>query len=592
LLLALVSSALALTVPLRATFQEEVAPGEAPTASSALTATVALSNPTTGGAFLVAADELTVNKREASGGGRVSFAGSPADSLRTWAIYFLDASGDPLGDPEVVDMLFDAEGNGAVAARDGGAPRIAKLGVSESGARITVQDAGTLAASIGIVELGRDSSGSELTTDPDMEVMDAATYAAFQEIGLDAIVALDTYKVQLEGDLSVSGLRVATDGTIESGAELRWDLTFYDGRTTSGCASRGCEATTPGSIGAASYASAIEPIKKKRTAPQRVTLKHTDLTFDSWNAGFLFSIEGDVRDLELGASLDTFLGAEATAASDVVSLDPGGYEVEAKADDDDDDDDTGMIVDIFIDGDCEDCGDYDFTAPDSPPAWSVVAEALIEVSVLDSGGGLVGTHACTLAPTAGTVAGTSKQDVLLGECTRDSGGTEVRRLRATVGPLGISRWTVDMAGAAFAAERTLGECSRQTGCTTETVSVVGGTIELAVRGRTFLSQPIAVTATQYDLPFSFEADVDGLQGVLAIDLEDPTRPLTWTVADGVAHGWLRGEAVYSIDLDDLELAPTGMYALKGREWTAEPKLHEGGESGWVRYSKKSGEIVK
>jgi hypothetical protein len=123
------------------------------------------------------------------------------------------------------------------------------------------------------------------------------------------------------------------------------------------------------------------------------------------------------------------------------------------------------------------------------------------------------------------------------------------------------------------------------------VSVLGGTIALAVGGRTFLSHPIAVTATQYELPFHFDADVDGLDASLAIELEVPTPTLIWTVGDGVVNGWEREALVCTIRLDELDLRPTGIYALKGDDWSAEVPPRTGTD-GWVRVSKKTGEIIK
>lgn len=569
--LAFLSPALALTVPLRVTFAEEVVPGESAVASTALTATVELSNPTTGEAFSVEADELTVEKREASGRTSLSFAGDPAGSLRTWAIHFLDVNGDEIADPEIVDVLFDDNGNGAIAARDtraGGWLSAVTVSAAEAGsaagARVLVADGGARAALIGIVELTNDGDGSRLYTNPDLEVLDAGTFAAVQALGLDAVVALDTYKVQLEGDLAVTGLAVAADGTVELGAELDWDLTFYDGTAVLQCQKGGACTSTAAPSGSAWYTSPLGPVRAKKAATPRVALKPADLAFDTWGAGFSFSIEGDVRDLELAASLEARDGDFFLAASDVISLDPGGFGVDA-ANTDDDDDDTGMIVDIFIDTDCEDCGDYDYTVPNptDPPAWTAIAEQLIEVSVLDSAGGVVSTHTCTMRPTAGTQVGSAKTDTLVGACTRDVAGTEVRRLRAKVGPYGTSSWSIDMAGPAFAEVWTTRTCEKGVACGTTTVSVLGGTVELAVRGAPFLQRPLAVTSTEFDLPFSFASDVDALPAALSVALSDPDRALTWSEADGVLYGKDGDTLVHTLDLDGISLAPTGLYTLRG-----------------------------
>ncbi|MDP2305036.1 MAG: hypothetical protein Q8P18_03315 [Pseudomonadota bacterium] len=84
LLLSFVSSALALTIPVRATHTEWIFPGEAPTAGAATTAAIKVSNPTTGAGFTTSG-ELTATKREASGEGELTFAGDPADTVRSWA---------------------------------------------------------------------------------------------------------------------------------------------------------------------------------------------------------------------------------------------------------------------------------------------------------------------------------------------------------------------------------------------------------------------------------------------------------------------------------------------------------------------------
>ncbi|MDP2304747.1 MAG: hypothetical protein Q8P18_01810 [Pseudomonadota bacterium] len=583
-LVSLVLPAFALSVPLRATFTESVVPGETALASATLTATVALSNPASGTSFTVRGDELTVNKREASGGsGRaLTFAADPAGTMRTWALYYLDADGAVLGDPEVVDVLFDADGNGAVAAREDGAPRLAqlrvkthptglRLGISK-GWEMSVQDSGTDATMVGLVELRTDGEGSELVSDPDMEILDAATFATFQELGLDAILALDTYRTTLDGTVEVGGLSVDARGTVEADAELRWDLTYNEHGTYFGedCSRlREC-ASVP--VASASYLDPIGRVKTKSGAAPRVALKPADLTFDSYDAGFALSFASDVREFELSAALDAFAADTLIEGADVVTLDPGGLGVQAH---EEPDDDTGLIVDIFQDGDCECCGDYgdipswcddDNIAAGTDPLWAEIADDLVDVSVLDSSGGLVATHTCTMNPTPRTLDGSAERDVLVGECTRDTAGTDVRRVRAVVRGRRVD-WTVDLAGAAFTAERAgIGECSRADGCAAgETVTVLGGRIELSVGGRAFASEPMTVTETSFDLPFSFGTDVGGLDALLRVDLYGP-REATWSCAGGVVT-LNSGEATLaSFEGEEMELSGTGNYALK--HWNA------------------------
>lgn len=66
---------------------------------------------------------------------------------------------------------------------------------------------------------------------------------------------------------------------------------------------------------------------------------------------------------------------------DVVLIGEDGQEL---AGDDDDDDDSTPIVDIFIDTDCEDCGDYDFVVP--PPAGGNPGSVTGQLELLNSDG--------------------------------------------------------------------------------------------------------------------------------------------------------------------------------------------------------------
>jgi hypothetical protein len=564
--LCLISTALALTIPVKATLSEDVAPGERPVAGAATTATVALTNPASGATFVVSADELTANKQQAKGRGGVRFDGDPAGSVRTWAIYFLDATGAVLGDPEIATVAFDAKGTVSIAAREEGrrtADFYTGKGFESSQVpvilRVNVQDSGVEASLVGIVELTNDGSDSDLVTDADMEVLDADTFAAFQALDLDAVIALDTYKLQLEGTIEVKDLK-AVGGVVESGADLRWDVSFYSGDEI--CSRGG--GCTPVASSVSSFLAPIGTLRKSGLPP-RVTLDESDLTYDSWDAGFRFSFGGDVSDLELAASLDAWDGAKLADSSEVILLDPGIYETmvcECGLDGDSGecapcDDDDDVLVDIFQDGDCDDCGDYDFVDPTDPPSWVFLADELVEVAVYDSGGGFVSGHTCTLAPTAKTRQGGGRS-VLIGECTRDDAGTEVRRLRARIDDKGVIDLRLELAGEALAGRRA-GTCDARGNCTADT-TVLGGYVEVTIDDTIVSKGRMYVTETGYSLPFAFADDVEGLDLELTTMLTDPSHPkLTWDVKEDVLYGTEGGKEVYAIDLDPLSVEPTGLY---------------------------------
>lgn len=593
--LSLAFPALALTVPVSAILTDEINANGTEGFRQTVTGTVAVSNPATGAVYTVGTDELTVNKREASGRGEMSFAGDPAGTIRTWALYYLDANGEVLGDPEVVDMLFDDSGNGAIAARDGvtGAVIALKVGAGIYGnsVSIQVQDSGVDATLIGIIELAHE--GPALATDADMTVLDVNTFAAFQELGLDAVVALDSRSITLQGDVSVTGLSVASNGTVEGGADLRWDVTLYDPTVTGGCMLKWCDAPTLIPLATVSYVEAIGAVKKKSGQPAAVKLQPADVTDDSWDLAMGILMDGDFRDLAIGASLD-FLGV---TGSDIVTLDPGGFGVTWEADtcgqgrhwcveqgvgschDD-------HIVDIFQDGDCEECGDYDFVNPEDPPAWVFLADEFIEVAVYDSAGGFVASHICTISPTAATLAGTNENDTLVGECTRDMAGTEVRRFKITTNGWDTSVegartvvFDVEMAGAAFTGERTAGECTKLGGCATGRVSVLGGTIALSSDGVEVHRAPIAVEETEFHLPFSFASDVSGMTGDLVLDFADSTQELTWVAYDDGIRGYAGDVLVREIGFADVDVVRNqkqfrcGAFSATGSVMTTQCTTH-------------------
>lgn len=563
--LCLISTALALTIPVKATFSEQVDPGERPLAGAATTASVALSDPTTGAVFKVSADELTANKRQAKGKGGVRFTGDPADSIRTWAVYFLDATGAVLGEPEYATVAFDAKGTASIAAREG--RRVGDFYTTKGfeGSQVPIllrvgaQDDGAEAAMIGIVELRNDGTDNDLVSDADMDILDADTYAAFLELDLDVIVALDTYKLQLEGTVEVEGLTVK-DGVVEAGADLRWDVSFYAGDEI--CSREG--GCTPIASSVSSYLAPVGKVKKSGVAT-RVALDDGDLTFDSWDAGYLVSIGGDVSDLEIAARLDAWDGAELAGSSEVILLDPGIYETQvcecgpdgdsgecAPCDDDDD-----LIVDIFQDGDCDDCGDFDFVDPTDPPDWVFLADELVEVAVYDSGDGFVSGHTCTLSPTAMTRED-GDRGVLIGECTRDDAGVEVRRLRVKIDADGVVDVALELGGSALAG-RSGGACESRVGCAADT-TVLGGHVEVTIGDVPALTGRMYVTETGFSLPFAFADDVEGFDLALTTIWTDPSYPkLDWSVTDDVLYGIEGEKAVYTLDLDQVGFEATGRY---------------------------------
>ncbi len=439
--------------------------------------------------------------------------------------------GNELGNPEVVDVSFDDLGNGTVAAR-GASSRLASLVVKaskstlgqDSVTKVAVQDSGADAAYLGIQELTNSASGSDLKTNPDLTVMDAAIFAAFQDLTLDTIIALDTYTMQLEGSLNVSGLAVSTAGTVESGTELQWDLAFYDNQ---GCIPGSKQACTPVANETLSYLEPIGAVKKKSAATPRVVLKNSDILIDRSDASFSLTIQGDVRELEVSAAMDVYDGDALTTGRDVVTLDPGGFGAQAKSGDDT----GGPIVDIFIDTDTAILDDDDNVG--ITPPWTAVAANVFEVIVEEEGGGLAAEPLyCQLNPSAGTLAGTARKAVLVGECTHGDDGVEVRRLRAVIDNDKVVHFSIEVGGPAFA-PRTTTACEKGGACTTTTTSLLEGTVHLeTLAGVTLRTHDLTVTETDFDLPFQFDQDIDGMDASVFLELYTPV-PSTWSLVDGV-----------------------------------------------------------
>lgn len=550
MLLSLIPATFALTVPVTARISDELHAGGT-TMRQTATGTVTLSNPTTGVSFAVGREELTVNGREASGSGSLRFSADPADSIRRWAVYYLDASGAVLGDPEVVEVLFDADGNGALAGRDTGTswlkslrvPRSTTYQVSVQNVRAEVQGGGTEASLLGIVELSSDRDG-RLVTDADLDLLDADTFAAFQALGLDTVVSLDRRTTTLQGDLTVTGLSVAKDGTVEGGADLRWDVTIYD--AGSACQARVCSGATT-AIGSVAYLESIPGVKAKTGKARPVKLQPADVVNDGWEADVTLSVDGDQVGLEIAASL----AFEGVRPSDVVSLDPSTLESVACPYGFEPDstvclgapDDGGIPIDLFVGAECTECADFDFVDPSRPPDWVYLTDELFELEVYDADGALIGTHSCTLFPTAATVAGTRENDTLIGECTRDT-NTEVRRLRARVANRHMEVVAEVSGGAPIyttTVERTRGN------------GILGGSVTLVADGRVlFQDSPLAVTSTEWQLPFAFSADVSGLTGTLEVEFDDPTVD-TWVTDDTGIYGYAGRVRVRELGYTDVDI---------------------------------------
>ena len=95
-----------------------------------------------------------------------------------------------------------------------------------------------------------------------------------------------------------------------------------------------------------------------------------------------------------------------------------------------------------------------------------------------------------------------------------------------------------------------------------TVSVLAGRVVLQHDGQPFLSRPLTVTETDFDLPFLFDWNIANLDTSVSIDLYT-TNPVYWSVLDGVVTAKDGAGVVASFDVEDIGLAPTGDCNLKG-----------------------------
>lgn len=534
-MLFLVSTAFALTIPVRATLHETVEPGERPGAGGAATASVAVSHAEKGVAYKVTADELYASRREAAGAVDITFTADPSGSVRTWAIYPLDGNGKLLAEPSVVEVSFDNNCTGAMSGRKANARATDPTSITvacEEGAIAGMQvahlgvgmlDAGVDASFVGVAELGASAGTGELADAPDMSVMDATVYAAYQSLDLDAILALTDFRVRLDGNLAVEGLSVASDGTVEGGAELAWDVTFY---ADTACTGEKCTATA---IEALTFVEPVGAVKKRATTAPRVTLDAKDLTWDVWSGGTAIDFAGDVRGLALAASADAWEGEKLIASSDVVALDPSSLGVAAR----------GIGKGPF----------------------SGMALKCADLIAASARGVVVGYHTCSMAPTPATLEG--RASTWTGTCTRDD-ESEVRRIVATATADGVS-YDVEMGGSAFAAETTTKTCDKSGACTETTDSATGGTISITDDEGT-ASAKMEVTDTTYDLGFAWKEDVTGLSASLYVEIDTPDSPkMTWAAQDDTLVGSLDGEEVMTVEV--LGLQATERCDLGGAEVT-------------------------
>jgi hypothetical protein len=301
-----------LSVPVRTTYVEYTGWGEAPSVvADVVSADVALSNAATGASFGVDG-ELVVTDRTAAGKGELQFDANASGSLHTWAVWALDANGMPLSEkPEIIDVLFGNDEDGAIVARADGTSLIKTLRVKNRTApgeapedgthtvRVVVRDTGIQAAYLGIQELASD--GVALSTHVDMEAMTADVYATFQGKMFDALVPLDTWTAVVEGNVDVTGLAISTGGIVEEGADLDWDIQFFAAKTAEKPA---LDATYL--IGTQSYAQKIRKLKAKNEKgfeAFRVALDPTDTVYDVYDASLTVILDQAAGDFELGAIL-------------------------------------------------------------------------------------------------------------------------------------------------------------------------------------------------------------------------------------------------------------------------------------------------
>lgn len=325
-------------VPVTAYYREVTEVGQDPlVVDDVRSASIGVTDPTTG-ATLTTRGELFAVARVGQGTGELSFSSRTNGTLHTWAIYLLDTAGNPLtAEPQVVDVLFGAGGDGTITARAEAdivikQVRIKKRGVSsraddDGGSELTVevQGLGTEAAYVGVVELAAD--GAPLLPHVDMEAMTADVYASYQGLALDVIVPLDEWATRLEGTVSVEG--VSTEGNqLQGGADLDYAVTLLGTASKTG-------SSVLGDFTLSAYAP-LQPAADADLSAEVIPagglwLESNDRDIDVYDGSMDVIIAGDARHLELAAAWVPVGSALAPTSPELLSFDPSSAGVSARA---------------------------------------------------------------------------------------------------------------------------------------------------------------------------------------------------------------------------------------------------------------------
>lgn len=511
----LASTALAATyaLPIRATASEFTYWGDDPTlVDDVQTATVAVSNPTTGVKFATTG-ELLLREKTGEGVGELQFDRDPSGTLHTWAITLLDGEGNVIGkEPQVVDVLFGNHGDGTVVAREQGniiikTPRIKKKNpriTQDDGnydLTLTVQGVGTDAAYVGIQELAAD--GSPLGVHTDMRAMTAGVYASYQALLLDAIVPLDTWSATVEGTVYVDGLTVGKR-TVEGGANLDFDVSFW-GRSSGTKAS-----IVP--LGVVQYAKTTTPKPKQESttlgeisALAALKLLPADESPDSYDGSFELVVDGDARDLEIGALLTPRGSAPAPLTGDLLALSPG---------------------------DLSQGGTATFPYKNFPSTPETLTGA---IEPLDAKGAAIADWAeCVFTPTRLTVSKRGSTAAYVGECLRDDEGLErVRSVSLTLSSAGTGTATAEVLGLDW--QKAAQIAFQIDGDRPSVGTVVAKT---------------AVTETRFDLGFSFAEDADDTNYSLELLFFGATAARDFDLAGTGLYAWdLSGDPTWRATAD-------------------------------------------
>lgn len=504
LLLASTALASTLSIPVRATYAESTGIGEDPViVDSVLSATVAITNTTTGAA-LPTSGELTLKDRSAAGTGELSFTKDPSGSIRTWAVFLLDAKGKLLSStPEIVDIAFGDHGDASIVARESGPGLLVSVA---TGARTRTGDDGTHTLRLEVSALGIEGAYvgvQELTSDTepmeahaDMEVMTAAVYASFQGLDLDALVPLDTWKATVDGTLSVQA--AVSGNTVEGGAPLQYDLSFNGPPVKGGSSALG------GGFYCCFQAMTVRS-KRSELAVPRLVLHPKDQIFESYDGAMDVIIDGDARGLEIGGIL-TATGSAPKAITDILqTLSPG---------------------DLTLLGTTSFTGKF----PAKPEAQDVRIVSLQPRG--DGGAALADWLDCTLTPTATTAVAGSKQLRWAGECLHGDDGRAIAR---------AVRMTLDSTGKGTVSAELLGVEWQK--ATTLAFALPGGDLGVDV-----VNAPTSITDTTFTLPWTFPDDVDGASYEAAIYFFGTTTPLDFELSGGGWYGWdSTGDPTWSFD---------------------------------------------